>query len=47
MIHYILGFVIGVTPLSYFMFTAHHQSCGLQGEKWVNCRNYDHAETES
>ena len=39
MIYHILGLLIGVTPFSYFMLTAHHQSCELQGEGWKECRH--------
>lgn len=43
MIYVILGFLIGISPFGYFMFNAHHDQCGLQGEQWIQCREHqDH-----
>lgn len=38
MIHYIIGLLIGTSPLGIFLYNAHHQPCGLEGEAWRECR---------
>lgn len=38
MVHYVLGFLLGLTPAAWMLHAFHYQPCGLQQSAWQECR---------